>query len=641
MARENTPNIGLTYETDKNNNFSYDEDIKNNLIKADEEIGKLKYQVESPEYSAEQTVTTSIFSLDENAEYGQFSGELKGNSISVVEGENFSSDTGGYIVGGGYGSLALVDEELEETISIVSDTNRIEKEINYVVGNKYYIASRIKPKFDNVTYFKLGGDIKYLTVTANEYAFVSDILEPTNNTEPFRFYHRTGANYQVGDKIYYNDIMIIDLTSSGWADKTKEELDQMLHFMTTGTKSTNSVKLTSVNINLFDGKLESGTYTWAGGNKYVSSGIMRSVNMLRVKPNATYICNLSSAVFLYDINGNYLGLPNNRNNTFYTTAFTTTANTAYLSIGLSSSYGEDYNLQLQLEEGTTATDYVEHEESEVYYTFPWGEGRSIGDVHDTINDDGTADKKISDDISISGSDINSSYFSYANFDILYFDIDMSDAETDKIIVGGVTYNYTTTDSDDINRVNTWRFRSLGTGDYRLCLRIAKGIYTSTADAQANYPSNTLIYQLAEEIPHQLNITPLTCWGAGTTVYVEPYMSRGFTYSSGIVFDIPVAEIDSVEKVDTGETIDLDDVTLATDGLSITITGATDGEGYIVKAPIRTEESTIPTLTYSYPLNTAGALDSVIKATNTQSAILNDHEMMLLTLSLQILDLQNA
>ncbi len=171
--------------------------------------------------------------------------------------------------------------------------------------------------------------------------------------------------------------------------------------------------------------------------------------------------------------------------------------------------------------------------------------------------------------------------------------------------------------------------------------IPSGTYASLAEAQADLAGTELIYQLAQEIPHELNITPLTCWGANTTVYVEPYMSRGFTYSSGITFDVPVSEIDSVEKVDTGETIVLDNVTLATDGLSITITGATDGEGYIVKAPIRTEESTIPTIAYSYPLNTAGALDSVIKATNTQSAILNDHEMMLLTLSLQILDLQNA
>lgn len=99
------------------------------------------------------------------------------------------------------------------------------------------------------------------------------------------------------------------------------------------------------------------------------------------------------------------------------------------------------------------------------------------------------------------------------------------------------------------------------------------------------------------------------------------MNKKFTYSAGISWDIPVSSIETIEKVATGEFIT--DYTLASDGLSVTITGATDGEEYIVKASIRSEYSTIPSFSAKYPLNRASQSDSNTIAIAKLSDIVSD------------------
>lgn len=91
------------------------------------------------------------------------------------------------------------------------------------------------------------------------------------------------------------------------------------------------------------------------------------------------------------------------------------------------------------------------------------------------------------------------------------------------------------------------------------------------------------------------------------------MNKKFTYSAGISWTIPVSNIEKIEKVATGEIIT--DYTLASDGLSVTITNAVDGEEYIVKAPIKSEYSTIPSFSAKYPLNKSAQIDG-----NTQSIV---------------------
>lgn len=66
----------------------------------------------------------------------------------------------------------------------------------------------------------------------------------------------------------------------------------------------------------------------------------------------------------------------------------------------------------------------------------------------------------------------------------------------------------------------------------------------------------------------------------------------------------MSEIEKIEVFQNGEYVKVlkDDITLAEDGMSVTITGASDNEVYTVYAPIRPENSTVPTTVAKFVMN---------------------------------------
>ncbi|MGD9679303.1 MAG: hypothetical protein AB7V16_13255, partial [Vulcanibacillus sp.] len=120
----------------------------------------------------------------------------------------------------------------------------------------------------------------------------------------------------------------------------------------------------AVGKNLFDGELRNGSYFTTDGSFSTSIDNFANVNPIYVKPSTTYKIkdNLGTwnyILFYYDINGNFISYQ--LGSTGETTV-TVPANCAYMNfrIYLASSGLTIPTISIQLEQGTTATDYEQY-----------------------------------------------------------------------------------------------------------------------------------------------------------------------------------------------------------------------------------------------------------------------------------------
>lgn len=148
---------------------------------------------------------------------------------------------------------------------------------------------------------------------------------------------------------------------------------------------TGNVEVKVENKNKFDGELELGQYDSNTGQKLSNNNLYRNKNIIKVKPLTTYtfsINGVSQAYVLleYKSNKEYIGQTVVNSGTF-----TTNSNTGFINFRCKSNdFTSDYaNLKVQLEEGSTATDYVPHEEQTAI--FPLAEGQVLHEG-DTIED---------------------------------------------------------------------------------------------------------------------------------------------------------------------------------------------------------------------------------------------------------------
>src|SRR5690606_30856536 len=130
---------------------------------------------------------------------------------NLLTNSNFANGTTGWQAISG--TLANVDGTLEYTVSALSGSNAfIYPELTLKYPHKYYIAYKIKPKYSNgVRSFVAGGYSPYNYPTANiwsRYSFVHDMSATTNLV---RIFHQTGTQYAIGDTVYFDDIVFIDL----------------------------------------------------------------------------------------------------------------------------------------------------------------------------------------------------------------------------------------------------------------------------------------------------------------------------------------------------------------------------------------------------------------------------------------------
>ena len=150
------------------------------------------------------------------------------------------------------------------------------------------------------------------------------------------------------------------------------------------------VQVESVSKNLFDGQLESGNIDTTTGNHTnydTNADRQRTVNFIPIKPNTTYaISNKYETTFgirEYNKNKEYIGwYTETTNANTLTGTFTTTNNdVSFLKFVIVNTNTDN---QIQLEESSTATEYVPHQSKT---TYSWDEVilRKVGDVEDTLD----------------------------------------------------------------------------------------------------------------------------------------------------------------------------------------------------------------------------------------------------------------
>lgn len=157
------------------------------------------------------------------------------------------------------------------------------------------------------------------------------------------------------------------------------------------------------NKNLFDGEIELGSINPANGELQPNTARTRSKNFLKVKPNTTYTMSVQTGQFRWIIgytadkigitDGNISGQASAISafpaSTEKTNTFTTTATTEYIKWYDTTS--TDLTEKVQIEEGSTATSYVEHQEQNYPFTFAEGQRGMQGTQP---KDDGIHNKRI-------------------------------------------------------------------------------------------------------------------------------------------------------------------------------------------------------------------------------------------------------
>jgi hypothetical protein len=155
------------------------------------------------------------------------------------------------------------------------------------------------------------------------------------------------------------------------------------------------------NKNLFDGEIELGSINPANGTLIPNADRTRSKNFTKVKPNTIYTISVQEGQYRWIVgytankegitDGNVSGQASALSTfpvSIYSTTntFTTTATTEYIKWYDTSS--TNLSEKVQLEQGSTATSYVEHQEQN--YPFTFSEGQILGN-NEELKDNGKDD----------------------------------------------------------------------------------------------------------------------------------------------------------------------------------------------------------------------------------------------------------
>lgn len=686
MARQGTANIGLTYEDDKSKTFSYDNDIKNNMITTDSEIGSAKNRLsdienntESPQFTPLLAQDSSIFSAgsgrDEiGVEVDESDGIVKGQvNIESIKGRTVTnllgsegefetdSDSDGLADGwfGVSGNSSLVDGWTGKTQSFRSDG---------VTTNYFYIGNNISlDKFNPLSHYVILGDIKLLNVenidtikkvklTPNNGAtfhtscvYLFPDLTKLNTIQIIGTKYKTIGNisgnaqhiaiaYSNGTaspntEFQIDNVRVIEITQEEYDTLSVEQLADKYPYINNTKSTVSALRLKSVGKNLFDiSKAEIGslgTTTGADSNNGFPQAFRSK--FIRVKPNTNYYVSGLDAtalswVFLYDSNKNFLSRTGHNPQSFI--SLTTSSNTCYIRLAhdvFATEKDRDNalnSLPIQIEENTISTSFEEYKESMAYIYDGDGMGNvvevhSMGDIYDEILD-GKLYKKINKatfDFSTAVWGSNTSGVNIDKYWVLSKSLP-SDALGGSIadgdfLVDDTGYKWIKGDSsDNVNNIGKYYYDSSNV----FIFVVAKDT------GSPSFSSASCTYQLSPNKKININTTPLTCYPKGT-ITIEPFMYKKFSYNNGITWTTPVIKIEEIKKISTGEIIT--DYTLSSDGLSLTISNASNGEEYTVKAPIRREESTIPTTVMSYPTNINAANKTNADAINELSKMVSE------------------
>ncbi|MBO8161340.1 MAG: hypothetical protein H0Z24_06850 [Thermosipho sp. (in: Bacteria)] len=574
-------------------------------------------------YSPELTQNSSVFSLgtgkDENGQDVDVSSSVVNGQVSViVKGQTIFQHANN---GDNYENWVVNTESSvnNNAIHLVkgSEGNYADLDLNLQPNTQYTLVYNIKDTDTDGT-LMVGG---YLTGTAFSVDQtigqhrVTFTTQETIDTNRLRFFISGGT---IGTYVDITDVMILegDWTTGELADVEVGELKY-------GVNSTNNVRVKVVGKNLADtidtNKWEQGVYGLLGESLSTDQWL-RTKSSVKFKciPNQNVKVSINSGyafrVLVYDSNDNFLYSTGDSTSA----SFITDSNAAYFRYCVrfnpaqSITLDELQNIELQVEYGTTATSYEPYKESIRYITLPDGVD-SLDSLPNGTKDEVTDDGKLikrTKKTTMQGTDVtNFDTTTLTNYDIVRIPVyeNMSQEWGNNVILqttdGRVINKYRPSSTwEDV--INAWTYYYYN-NEFRIL--VPANYFADLAAVQSYFDEATLIYQLATPEEYQLEgFTPLNSFEKGT-VYVEPYYKKEHTYNStngGLQFDEALKEIEKVVDKN-GNEVDLSNVTLASDGLSATITGASDNDVYIVYG--YPQEGVIPETKHKVPLNTSATI----------------------------------
>lgn len=655
-------------------------DAQQNAQLADHEdrITTIEGDIKAAEKTGDITQNVSIFTAgtgyDENGQYVDYSSNVKGQvsdiriqgrTVPNLEVDGDCEDAGNFIILGSC-SIAL------DSTSKVFGSNSIQVTTNAtgafgsrpttlrkIDNTKYYLATAYIKNVDS-DYFQLyvlkGSDSTLIkgssTYTDTYFRRIGVKLSPTDLTgeSEIALYCRGYAS-ETGQKFNFDGLMLNEITQDEYNNLTEEELMQRYQWHN-GTKSTVcAYRIKTRNENIFDEKWKIGAYISVSDGKTVTEDIDSAyTNYFKVKSNTDYICTIENTVkyiLFYDINKNYISYEYANKYTNHL-EFTTPTNCYYIRFTSTDINTEVYKLMIV--EGTQApTEYEEYKES-VSYIYATDENGNVIKLNSLPNGtkdeisitEGKLTKNTWEKVLQSADVVELDTTTYTSFDVVKIDkpsdsymdgLSGQSAEGTGILEGYNEWIGSFSDSVDLIGYIAFRFAAA-----TIWYIVEKGTYPDLASAQADLAGTTLIYQLAEPKIYDIDVDGTLEVFENGTIEISPYFKKEVIYDSangGIVFDNPVS---SIEKVWDGSAyIDLDNVTLAEDGLTATISDASDGDIFTVYAPYRTEISTVPTTVINYDTNLFGQVKSNTAGITTLS---NQHEFDTRDINMTLLYLTN-
>jgi hypothetical protein len=613
--------------------------LQSGLSDAESDISTLQSEIESTSYSEDNVAYGEVTHLDEYANGGEVKCELFGRSMvnSVVNG-NFADGTTGYTSISGT-ALAVASENLTLTGDGSTTSPRAYfLDANIIIGDKwfFYCNARVTNAVCDTLQLRVSGSTGGNTTvdlesnpTQNLFYELKQIITLTDETGSLRveFRHAYADAATANGKVMEVDgnagVFAINMTALNIESYTEAQmLDLVRSGYFEGLVGSGVGRVKSVGKNLLkDASLKAGydlSYPFNSPNGNVA--YRQSTEVFKIPAGTyTYSSSESIALKMVDIYDNEItsspqALP-------YTFTFTEDRIVSFHMRRTDSATWEQgeslEEIQLQLEQSSTATAYEPYKSSQAYndrelYSTPNG-------THCTKDlNTGKYVKRVERYVLESG-DITQLDTTWTNFDAVkvlktvFIGYKGIVAILEKSFLTAYPEYIAEQGSFD-SASNVGKSSMTPSSTYFYLLTVPKGTYADLAAAQAALAGTVIHYELDPAYYETNYDQPANL--QGTTIYNECALEVVDVYQDKLNVDDTDYPIDSLEEVlevdeETGAMtpVDISDCTIASGGLSFTYSGATVGKYYWYSYLSPSANFTLPALQYTYGVNLGAKVDS--------------------------------
>ena len=609
--------------------------------------------------------STSVFSVPAAGIDGQVNATIYGNTYTNLLGEKGSGNS----IEGIYSDAVLSTDGnfITLTRNNTASYQNAYSVINELDLNKYYFLAGYIESTNGaaarVMIYPNNWLINGTNVTTKGWSYAK--YQPSDANGSTAIYGAgfllTGSN---GDSAKYKYLILVEITAEEY-NLSYEELAKKYTYVN-GTQSTQVLRIKSAGKNLIPNLVSNSIYIIPNGtSKYTIKATGTPYGY--ISPTRFYVCEgqtyiLSakksdvsiggriSLVFYNEFdqtiaNSDSYSLANfYTNNTSASRTINIPIGTKYVrmrfvSDGINIVNGLQTDIyDIQLEQGSTVTAYEKYEESSVYISNNIELNSLPNGIKDSIDLDSNIYTKKTNKIVLNGVESwvycgDGGTNSYAFLTPLPNCI--KNKETKNAIMQ--LPNYVQLRRAWISTDTSFHYY-LENG--KIDLIIPKAIIDTYAGSDPTQKLNaylasndcSIIYQLAQPQIQKLNIPPITCYTNGTII-VDKAAKGIELYNNGIGIsnrNLPVKSIESIYKIQGNRYIpvDLSKVSIASDGLSFTISDAQAGERYEYVYLYDSGLSTLPTITYSVPTNTQAQINDSLNMIKQQAEIISSLEARL-------------